>query len=257
MPELMQPKAVQRTEAAGRHFSSIVELRRYTLHPGRRDDLIDLFDTHFLESQEACGMTVIGQFRDPDDPDAFVWLRGFEDMATRYGALTAFYDGPVWSAHRDRANGTMIDSDNVLLLHPAESSSGFALPAARPASPTEAASPAVFQVVTYQLKRPADQGFRSYYSTSVAPLLQGRGDNPVAVFTSEHGENTFTRLPVRQNENVLAVFSRFDDESAHKTHRAALENDAAWLSEQTRLAAYLTGKPLMTRLLPTARSRLR
>ncbi|MCE3544317.1 NIPSNAP family protein, partial [Escherichia coli] len=69
MPESEQPKAVRRTAAAGRHFSSIVELRRYTLHPGRRDDLIDLFDTHFLESQEACGMTVIGQFRDPDDPD--------------------------------------------------------------------------------------------------------------------------------------------------------------------------------------------
>lgn len=257
MSELMQSKAVPRNEEAGRHFNSIVELRRYTLHPGRRDDLINLFDTHFLESQEDCGMTIIGQFRDPDDRDAFVWLRGFEDMATRHRALTAFYDGPVWRAHRNRANDTMIDSGNVLLLHPAESSSGFALPAARLASTAEATATAVFQVVTYQLKRPADQGFHSYYSASVAPLLHGRGDNPVAIFTSEHGENTFTRLPVRQNENVLTVFSRFDDESAHKTYRGALENDTAWLSEQTRLAAYLTGKPLVTRLLPTARSRLR
>jgi hypothetical protein len=29
--------------------SPIVELRQYTLHPHRRDDLIDLFDAHFVE----------------------------------------------------------------------------------------------------------------------------------------------------------------------------------------------------------------
>src|SRR5437016_8439463 len=41
----------------------IVELRQYTLHPGQRDVLIDLFDREFVESQEALGMKVIGQFR--------------------------------------------------------------------------------------------------------------------------------------------------------------------------------------------------
>ena len=43
----------------------IVELRQYTLHPGKRDVLIDLFDREFVESQEALGMKVIGQFRGP------------------------------------------------------------------------------------------------------------------------------------------------------------------------------------------------
>lgn len=39
------------------------------LHPGRRDELIDLFDRAFVESQEATGMTIIGQFRDLDRAD--------------------------------------------------------------------------------------------------------------------------------------------------------------------------------------------
>ena len=30
--------------------SPIVELRRYTLHPGRRDTLIELFDREFVET---------------------------------------------------------------------------------------------------------------------------------------------------------------------------------------------------------------
>ncbi len=61
----------------------IVELRQYTLHPGRRDALIDLFDREFVESQEALGMKIIGQFRDLDNPNRFVWLRGFRDMPSR------------------------------------------------------------------------------------------------------------------------------------------------------------------------------
>ena len=43
--------------------SSLVELRRYTLHPGQRDTLIDLFDREFVESQETQGLLVLGQFR--------------------------------------------------------------------------------------------------------------------------------------------------------------------------------------------------
>ena len=105
----------------------IVELRQYTLHPGKRDVLINLFDREFVESQEALGMKVIGQFRDLDNPNRFVWLRGFRDMPSRAQALKDFYGGPVWKAHREAANATMIDSNNVLLLHPAMPTSEFSL----------------------------------------------------------------------------------------------------------------------------------
>src|SRR5215203_6505977 len=108
----------------------IVELRQYTLHPGKRDVLIELFDREFVETQEAVGMSIIGQFRDLDDPDRFVWLRGFDDMPRRAQALGCFYGGPVWKAHKDQANATMIDSDDVLLLRPVGARSGFPATAA-------------------------------------------------------------------------------------------------------------------------------
>lgn len=94
----------------------IVELRQYTLRPGARDTLVDLFEREFVTGQEAAGITVGGRFRDLDDADRFVWLRSFPDMAARARALHAFYHGTVWQAHRERANATMLDSDNVLLL---------------------------------------------------------------------------------------------------------------------------------------------
>ena len=111
-----------------------MELRQYTLHPGKRDVLIDLFDREFVESQEALRMTVIGQFRDLDNPDRFVWLRGFPDMPSRAQSLSEFYGGPVWKAHNREANATMIDSDNVLLLRPARSGVRLLIQKRRPTS---------------------------------------------------------------------------------------------------------------------------
>lgn len=63
-------------------------------------------------------MAVIARFRDLHDPDRFVWLRGLADMPSRAEALGRFYGGPVWKTHKDQANATMIDSDDVLLLRP-------------------------------------------------------------------------------------------------------------------------------------------
>jgi hypothetical protein len=57
--------------------------------------LIALFEREFLDTQEATGMRVLGQFRDLDAPDRFVWLRGFPDMAQRRASLEAFYNGPA------------------------------------------------------------------------------------------------------------------------------------------------------------------
>ncbi len=57
-------------------------------------------------------MSLIGQFHDLDNPDRFVWLRGFPDMSERARSLSSFYDGPVWHSNRDTANSTMLDSSD-------------------------------------------------------------------------------------------------------------------------------------------------
>lgn len=105
----------------GRTCCPVIELRRYCLDPGQPGVLVDLFERHLYEPQMAAGMSLIGQFHDADDPNQFVFLRGFDGMDARRDALDAFYNGPVWKAHRSAANATMISSDIVLLLRPARS----------------------------------------------------------------------------------------------------------------------------------------
>lgn len=236
---------------------SIMELRRYKLHPGRRDELITLFDAEFIETQEACGMRVIGQFRDLDDPDAFVWLRGFSGMRERHAALTAFYDGPVWARHRDAANATMLDSDDVLLLHPTGHPRGFWLPDTRPGHGCEQPSLTIYQALTYRLKEPAENAFLSFHRNVLEPILDRIGDRRLAILASEHSENTFSRLPVRLGENVFVVVSRFDNLAAHADFTRRLTNDIAWQAAQEALESYLIADSIVARLSPTGRSALR
>jgi len=145
---------------AAAHDCTVVELRQYTLHPGGRDVLIELFDREFLETQEACGMKVLGQFRDQSRPDIFVWLRGFADMEARRQALAAFYGGPVWAAHRDAANATMVDSDNVLLLRPAWAGSGL-LPKESRAAQGDASAAGLLAPETHRLTPTARSAIRA------------------------------------------------------------------------------------------------
>jgi quinol monooxygenase YgiN len=225
----------------------VVELRQYTLRPGQRDVLIDLFDREFVESQEAEGMAVVGQFRDLDGPDRFVWIRGFGDMPSRARALAAFYGGPVWKAHRAQANATMIDSDNVLLLRPVTARSGFpAPPAGRPAAGSPSAGPSRILITIYHRDQPFDQAFAGFFDRQVRPALIEAGATPLACLQTEHAENTFPALPVRTGENVFVWLASFPSQ--------------AHLDDHLRRNPVLPALPDATqqlRLAPTARSLLR
>jgi quinol monooxygenase YgiN len=220
----------------------IYELRRYTLHPGTRETLIELFEREFVETQESAGMDVVGHFRDLDAPDTFPWLRAFADMDSRRAALSAFYGGPVWKAHRDTANATLVDSDDVLLLRPA--GHGFQR---SPRPPVGSASlPSSLYVATICHVDPDARGsFRAFFAERVAPVLAEGGAAPVACFESEHAVNTYPALPVRTGEEVFVWFARFE--------RARDER----VVEVPALERYLTAAPRRLRLAPAARSALR
>jgi hypothetical protein len=159
----------------------VVELRQYTLHSGARRRLIQLFEREFIEPQEAAGLQVLGIFTDAADPDRFVWLRGFAGMAERRRGLEAFYGGPVWQRHRDEANATMIDSDNVLLL--------------RPLAPWPTASEAgTWHALICPLKAPAGVGLRAALH-----------EQPGIWLETEPAQNDFPRLPVRPGSWVLGL----------------------------------------------------
>jgi quinol monooxygenase YgiN len=232
-----------------------VELRRYALHPGARETLIALFDRELVETQEAVGMSVLGQFRDLDDPDSFVWLRGFSDMETRRRALEAFYGGPVWKAHGRAANATMVDSDNVLLLRRL---SGLELdPDSRPAPGSTGSRPGLLAVTIYPLVGSTSSAFPELFAREVEPSLREAGISVHATCATEHSPNTFPALPVREGEDVFVWTALFADEDDHARRTAELERSPVWHGRVApSLARHLAGPAEVLRLTPTGRSRI-
>lgn len=230
----------------------VLELRQYTLHPQQRDVLIELFDREFVEPQEAEGMSVMGQFRNLRNPDCFVWLRGFADMASRARGLQGFYGGPVWAAHRDAANATMIDSDDVLLLRPAWDGAGLAHdPARRAPHGTGTVPPGLVDVTVFSLDEAAGPALLDFCRERMTSALRRGGALAQGWYVTEQSPNSFPRLPVREGENVLVGVAVFRDQATYDAFVA----DGSWRRDVApALSQWLAGEPHAMTLMPTARS---
>jgi quinol monooxygenase YgiN len=233
----------------------IVELRRYALRPGARETLIELFDRELVETQEEVGMHILGQFRDLDDPDSFVWLRGFSDMPTRKHALEAFYGGPVWKQHAAAANATMIDVDNVLLLHPLSDLALETNGDRRPAPGGTAGRPGLLAATIYPLREATAGDFPAFFARELEPAIREAGISVLATFATEHSQNTYPALPVREEANVFVWMAIFRDEADHTRRVAELEQAPVWRDRTSHaLAQHLDGQAEVLRLRPTSRS---
>lgn len=219
--------------------SNIVELRQYTLRGGQRDNLIHLFERDFIAPQAAVGAAVLGVYRDLDDPDRFVWLRGFDTMDQRAAALSAFYNGPVWRAHRDEANATMIDSDNVLLLRHGSGSAA-------------ALGPSAIVTANIHYLGPADaREFTNFFETRLQPLLSAAGATPLWTLRSETAPNSFPRLPVREGQPVFVWFSRWRTPSELARFDDRWSRCSSWRDDAAAgLLPALMRKPERLRLQP-------
>jgi hypothetical protein len=246
-----------RVPTSARACCPVVELRQYTLVPGGREALIALFEREFIETQEATSMIVIGQFRDLNNADRFVWLRGFSDMDARAAQLQEFYGGPVWKAHRDAANATMIDSDNVLLLRPTSPTSGFQLENASRAPLGSTMKREDLLVATiYHLGKTKGAAFATFFERELRPHLTKAGISVLASFVTETHPNTFPRLPVREDANVFVWFSRFPDRGAYDKCAAAVGESMRQREGTTKLTELTKGQSEVLLLSPTPRSLL-
>lgn len=232
-----------------------MELRQYTLHPGKRDTLIQLFDSKLIEPQERLGMTVIGQFRVVDDANRFVWLRGFSDMPSRATQLAAFYGGPVWRQYRDAANATIVDSDNVLLLRPSRADAGFSLNGGvRSPNGRKQRLGRLYVANVYRFREPIEPEFIPYFELVIAPALTNAGACLRACYVTERVANNFPALPVREHENALVWFATFPTTAAYAAFEHKLYDAPEWREVEAELERRLSGPPEVLRLAATSRS---
>ena len=98
----------------------IVEVRKYTTQPGKRDAWITYMREVVVPFQESKGMRVLGQYTVDDDENAFVWMRSFESVEQMREQSEAVYESAYWT---EQVTPVVIDhlvrgASTVTILHP-------------------------------------------------------------------------------------------------------------------------------------------
>jgi hypothetical protein len=230
----------------------VIELRNYLLRDGATGDFIRYFEEHFLFSQREEGMHVLGQFGVVDQPNRFVWVRGFESMEARCRGLECFYGGAFWQAHRAEANAMMLEHHDVHLLRPLGSvtalTGGLSLED-RAAEPPGALPPdAGLVAVDFYRARPGALECVTGLVTQRWPCSR----QVLGHFVAELGPNDYPRLPVTQDADLLVVVSTHADCRQYEEVRAGESPVTAGA-----IRGFLAGDVATVLLRPTARSLIR
>jgi hypothetical protein len=222
--------------------SAVVEFRPYVTQPGKRDEFIALFD-QLRPELAAAGHRIHGQFRDVNDPDRVVWLRGYESMEARGRALPAFYDGPTWKAHRAAVNATLVDIGDVRLLKPVD---GPAFSLAKKVT--------AFMVATiYTLNAAVDDSFLRFWREDLGPVMAASGAPAVATLSTDYSKDNFPRIPiVKAGEHAFVWFAAYGSPEEYRRHQGTLAASAAWGPVQAQLARHLAAPVKTMELVPTA-----
>jgi hypothetical protein len=94
----------------------IIEMRTYVTKPGRRAEFLEIFHSKSVPAHKLIGMKLLGPFGSIEDPDAFFFMRGFPDLASRETMKAAFYEGDLWKRELEAVLMPMLERYEVVLV---------------------------------------------------------------------------------------------------------------------------------------------
>ena len=235
-----------------RDFQAI-ELRRYTVEKGQRENFARYFESFFPEAFQQIGAIAFGQFFERGNPDRFTWIRGFRNMDARATANAAFYFGPLWKEHRSTLNALILDSDDVLLLQPLDP--GREIPVLSAVDPVREAGGAR-GVVVAQIFAIETGGAPAFGRAAEATFAAYRaaGAREAGILVTNDAPNNFPQHPVRGDGPHLVWLGILENDRALEERFVPLAERSARALSSTGL---LRGAPELVVLDPAPRSRLR
>jgi hypothetical protein len=247
------PTASQATMKNLAHLTgfNVIELRRYPIKEGERENFARYFESYFPEAFQQEGAIIFGQFLEQEKTDTFTWIRGFRTTDDRAKVNASFYYGPLWQEHKVTMNSRLVDHTNVLLLKPLRPERSVSvLPAVDPVK--EAAGAKGFIVMQIFAAHP--DKLDALVSTAEKTFAQYReaGIREAGVLVTLDGPNNFPQLPFRTDGPYLVWLGIAKD-------KQALERFTTIAKEQSRAFAkpLLRSAPEVAVMRPSQRSRLR
>ncbi len=81
-------------------LSQIYELRTYTTHEGKLDDLLNRFQNHTVGLFEKHGIRNIGYWIPTDRPNTLIYILAHDDRPSAMNAWKSFAQDPEWKKAR-------------------------------------------------------------------------------------------------------------------------------------------------------------
>ena len=201
----------------------VLELRNYLLKPGQRDYFIDSFEIKIMDTLNARGNYVLGQYRVKNAPDNFFWIRGFNDMTSRLEAMKGFYSSEYWKQHVSIPIKYVAGYTNVYLLKPlnisnkkVDSTAGF--------DADWFGKQKGLAVVDFYVANEMRNQLIDFVATSYDSVMHASGVKDVAYWLSETTPNDYPDLPVFQDKNLLVAISFFKDELSYNTTKKRIQS---------------------------------
>jgi len=98
----------------------IIEMRTYKTKPGKRSQFLEIFRSKSIPAHTEIGMKILGPFLTIEDPDTFLFMRGFPDIRSRYPMKAQFYEGELWKRDLEGILMPMLDKYEVVLVEDPE-----------------------------------------------------------------------------------------------------------------------------------------
>ena len=159
-------------------------------------------------------MRIWGQFRDLNDENHFVWVRGYRSMEDRKAGLSRFYFSSMWQETSPEILKMLVPgTSRVRLLEPA-TEEGFGKGHKRPALVSEISEGESRGIVVAQVflagegdaAAPAEEVERAL-GTAAATA----GGQSLGLFLSSGEPNNFPLLPYIEGEAAVVWFGSFPD----------------------------------------------
>ena len=93
----------------------LFELRQYRVYPGQRARWVKFMEEMIIPFQVSKGMVVVGSFVDDEDPDAYVWIRRFENEQEREQLYKAVYESDHWKNEIAPRVSEMLDRPQMVI----------------------------------------------------------------------------------------------------------------------------------------------
>lgn len=94
----------------------IIEMRTYKTKCGMRGRFVEIFRAKSIPAHVEIGMKILGPFLSVEDPDVFLFMRGFPDLASREPMKAKFYEGELWKRELENLLMPMLEKYETVVV---------------------------------------------------------------------------------------------------------------------------------------------